>query len=132
MPYPCDEVREFSIKMRVFFIEVRVFSVKMRKRCFFKPSALRCNHYYDKTCQNLALLAPSTETQIVTLNNLAPKLHPSCTHAMVWVQDGCRMGCKILGANCLIMSTGCKKCKIIRFFIYCSVLNKLTKLEFNL
>ena len=46
MPYPCDEVREFSIEMRVFFIEmrvffieVRVFSVEMREICFFKPSA---------------------------------------------------------------------------------------------
>ena len=106
MPYPCDEVREFSIKMRESFIEMResfiemresfiemrVFSVKMRKICFFKPSALRCNHYYDKACPNLALLAPDTETQIVTSNYLAPKLHPSCTHAGVWVQLGCKMG----------------------------------------
>ena len=79
--------------------------------------------------ENPALLAPSTETQIVTLNYLAPKLHPSCTHpaptlwlGATWVQDGCKMGCKIIGANCLIMSTGCKKCKIIRFFIY--IVNK--------
>ena len=30
-----------------------------------------------------------------------------------WVQDGCKIGCKIMRANSLIMSTGCKKCKIL-------------------
>ena len=139
MPCLCDEVREFSnkmrvfsnkmresfIEMRVFFIEMRVFSVEMREICFFKPSALRCNHYYDKTCPNLALLAPATETQIVTSNYLAPKLHPSCTHPAPTLEFGCNLGARWVqdrvqdyGANCLIMSAGCKKCKILAGFIY--------------
>ena len=87
MPYSCDKVREFSKKMRESFIE-------MRKRCFFKPSALRCNHYYDKTCPNLALLAPATETQIVTSDYLAPKLHPSCTHPAPTLEFGCNLGAR--------------------------------------
>ena len=132
MPYPCDEVREFFKKMRESFIEMRVFSkkiresfIEMRKRCFFKPSALRCNHYYDKACPNLALLAPATETQIVTSDYLAPKLHPSCTHPAPTLEFGCNLGARWVqdrvqdyGANCLIMSAGCKKCKILAGFIY--------------
>ena len=101
MPYLCDEVREFSIEMREFFkkmresfIEMRVFSVEMREICFFKPSALRCNHYYDKACPNLALLAPDTETQIVTSDYLAPKLHPSCTHPAPTLEFGCNLGAR--------------------------------------
>ena len=31
MPYPCDEVREFSIKMREFSIKMREFSIKIRE-----------------------------------------------------------------------------------------------------
>ncbi len=47
-----------------------------------------------------------------------------CNLGARWVQDGCKIGCKILGANCLIMSTGCKKCKIFRVFIYIVNINK--------
>ena len=101
MPYPCDEVRvfskkirEFSIEMRVFSKKMRVFSVEMREICFFKPSALRCNHYYDKACPNLALLAPAAETQIVTSDYLAPKLHPSCTQVAPTLEFGCNLGAR--------------------------------------
>ena len=101
MPYPCDEVRESSIEMREFsiemresFIKMRVFFIEMREICFFKPSALRCNHYYDKACWNLALLASATETQIVTSNYLAPKLHPSCTHPAPTLEFGCNLGAR--------------------------------------
>ncbi len=38
------------------------------------------SQYNDKTCQNLALLAPCTDYQLVKRNYLAPILHPSCTH----------------------------------------------------
>ncbi len=34
-----------------------------------------------------------------------------------WVQDGCKIGCKIMRANSLIMSIGCKKCKIFCLYI---------------
>ena len=94
MPYLCDEVREFSNKMRVFSIKMRESFIEMREICFFKPSALRCNHYYDKACWNLALLAPATETQIVTSNYLAPKLHPSCTHPAPTLEFGCNLGAR--------------------------------------
>ena len=41
------------------------------------------NKYCDKTRENLALLAPNTENQLVREIYLAPILHPSCTQPRV-------------------------------------------------
>ena len=51
---------------------------------------------------------------ILSVATLKPTYYTQTRHAVGckmgarWVQDGC----KIMEANCLIMSTGCKKCKI--------------------
>ena len=39
----------------------------------------KCKHIYNIMRQNLALLAPNTDSQRVRRIYLAPILHPSCT-----------------------------------------------------
>ena len=58
------------------------------------------NKYCDKTRENLALLAPNTDSQRVMRIYLAPILHPSCTHLAPKF-----LKCRLVScANCLIHS----------------------------
>ncbi len=88
-----QDARIFHRDARIFHRDARIFH-RNAEKMFFQAFCWKCNHYYDKACPNLALLAPATETQIVTSDYLAPKLHPSCTYPAPTLEFGCNLGAR--------------------------------------